>query len=412
MTTSRLSDIISPHFAACHRSIAAGDTQELILKGGRGSGKSSFAAIELVLTLLRQETVHAAVLRKVGNTIRTSVYAQVTWAIRMLGLEGSFRMTRNPAEMTYLPTGQKILFFGLDDPDKLKSVKTPFGYIGVLWFEELDQFAGEEELRSIEQSTLRGGERFLILRSFNPPASGRHWVNRFAGEKRAGRLTHHSSYLDMPPHFLGTRFLADAEHLKETNETAYRHEYLGECVGTGTEVFGNVTLRAVDDAEIDSFGTHYFGQDWGWYPDPNAFNACAYHAGSQRLLIYDERHATKCANDSWAAALAPYQTQRITADPGGGGTRQIADFRDMGFLMQAARKGRGSVAYSMRWLCSRREIIIDPNRCPRTAAEFTAYQHEQDAKTGEILEGYVDKDNHHIDATRYALEPVWRRRGS
>lgn len=160
MTTSRLSDIISPHFAACHRSIAAGDTQELILKGGRGSGKSSFAAIELVLTLLRQETVHAAVLRKVGNTIRTSVYAQVTWAIRMLGLEGSFRMTRNPAEMTYLPTGQKILFFGLDDPDKLKSVKTPFGYIGVLWFEELDQFAGEEELAPSSSPPCAGASGF------------------------------------------------------------------------------------------------------------------------------------------------------------------------------------------------------------------------------------------------------------
>lgn len=385
---------------------------ELILKGGRGSGKSSFAAIELVLMLLRHKTVHAAVLRKVGNTIRTSVYAQIAWAISMLELEQSFHMTKNPAEMTYLPTGQKILFFGLDDPDKLKSVKTKFGYIGLLWFEELDQFAGEEELRTTQQSTLRGGDLSLVIYSFNPPASPRHWVNRFAGEPREGRLVHHSTYKDMPEAFLGARFLADATHLQQTNETAYRHEYLGECVGIGTEVFGNLTFRTVDDAEINAFGAHYFGQDWGWYPDPNAFNACAYHAGSQRLLIYDERHLTKCTNDKWSSELDKFRAERITADPGGGGTRQIADFRDMGFLMQAAKKGRGSVAYSMRWLCARREIIIDPNRCPHTAAEFAAYQHERERKTGEILEGYVDKDNHHIDATRYALEQVWRRRGN
>ncbi|EJW97892.1 phage terminase, large subunit, PBSX family, partial [gut metagenome] len=163
--TCKLSQIISPAFYEAHRKIKDGSITELVLPGGRGSTKSSFNSVELILQLLKHPDCHAAVFRKVGRTLRTSVYAQICWAIGALGLYSKFRCTVSPMECTYLPTGQKIFFFGLDDADKMKSIKTTFGYIGIGWFEELDQFAGPEEIRKVEQSLFRGGSFSLSLKS-------------------------------------------------------------------------------------------------------------------------------------------------------------------------------------------------------------------------------------------------------
>ena len=129
MTTCKLSNVISSAFQESHRAVKSGEINELVEKGGRGSCKSSYISVELVLLLLRHPDCHAVALRKVGNTLRTSVYAQICWAIAELGLSSKFKCTVSPMECTYLKTGQKILFFGLDDPGKLKSIKLPFGYI-------------------------------------------------------------------------------------------------------------------------------------------------------------------------------------------------------------------------------------------------------------------------------------------
>ena len=183
------------------------------------------------MQLIKHPQCHAAVFRKVGNTLRTSVYAQIVWAINELGLHDRFRCTVSPMECTYLPTGQKVLFFGVDDPGKVKSIKVPFGYIGICWFEELDQFDGEEQIRNVEQSCLRGGDWFITFKSFNPPAMARNWANGYALKARDGKLIHHSTYKTTPAEWLGERFLADAEYLQRTNETAYRHEYHGRGRG-------------------------------------------------------------------------------------------------------------------------------------------------------------------------------------
>ena len=284
----RIRDVVAPVFWPVHRAIARGTVQELVAKGGRGSGKSSYISIELVLQLLRHPACHAVVLRKIGGTLRTSVYAQIQWAIGALGLAKQFRCTVSPMECTYLPTGQKILFFGTDDPGKLKSIKVPFGAIGLAWFEELDQFDGPEEVRSVEQSVFRGGSFTLAFKSFNPPASGRSWANRYALEQRPGKLVHHSTYRDLPPTWLGERFLADAAHLEQTNPTAFRHEYLGEAVGCGTAVFGNIQLQTLTTEQCQSFDRVYHWVDWGWYPDPWAYNAVHYDAARRTLVIFDE----------------------------------------------------------------------------------------------------------------------------
>ncbi len=414
MTTCKLSELVSPAFAGVHRSIKAGEIDELTAKGGRGSGKSSYISVELVLQLLKHPDCHAAVLRKVANTLRNSVYSQVCWAIAALGLSSRFKCTVSPMECVYRPTGQKIMFFGLDDPGKLKSIKVPFGYIGMAWFEELDQFDGPEQVRNVEQSLFRGGPYSFCFKSFNPPAMARNWANKYAADpmyKRPGRLVHHSTYQTTPAEWLGPKFLNDAQHLKETNETAYRHEYLGEVVGSGTAVFENLRMEPIDDGRIAAFDSICCGQDWGWYPDPNHFSGCAYDSGARTLYIYEEFRGRRQSNAEWAEKIRHHRDDLILADPGSGGDRNVADFRSWGFRMREARKGPGSIAYGIRWLQSLAAIVIDPERCPETAKEFSEYEYERDPKTNEVLEGYPDAANHSIDAVRYATEFIWRRRG-
>lgn len=410
--TCKLSEIISPAFAVPHRAIKRGEVTELVEKGGRGSAKSSHMSVEVLLFLLKHPDCHAVVLRKVGNTLRTSVYAQICWAIAQLGLSTLFRCTVSPMECVYTRTGQKIMFFGTDDPGKLKSIKVPFGYVGLAWFEELDQFSGAEEIRNIEQSLFRGGPFSLALKSFNPPAMARNWANQYVLEAKPGKMVHHSTYLTTPEDWLGPRFLADAEHLKATNETAYRHEYLGEVVGCGTQVFENLDVREITGAEIAEYDRIYNGVDWGWYPDPWAYNRVHYDAGRRTLYIFDELTRRRTSNQDTAALVKERlqsSDELITADSAE--EKSISDYRAYGLMCRGAEKGPGSVNYSMKWLQSLAEIVIDPARCPDTAKEFLEYEYERDAKTGEVLQGYPDINNHHIDAVRYATNRIWKRRG-
>lgn len=411
MMTCKLSDILSPAFFKLHREVRAGGVSEVVGAGGRGSCKSSWASVEVILSLLKHPDCHAVVLRKVGNTLRTSVYAQICWAISALGLSSRFKCTTTPMECTYLPTGQKVLFFGLDDPGKIKSIKVPFGYIGIGWFEELDQYSGPEEIRNVEQSLFRGGPFSIAFKTFNPPPMARNWANQYVLEAKPGKLVHHSSYLTTPEEWLGPRFLADAEHLKATNETAYRHEYLGEVVGSGTAVFENLKLQPISDSEIEQFDRVMSGVDWGWYPDPWAWNRMHYDAGRKTLYLFDELTRRRTSNrdtaDLLLARILP--DEMVIADSAE--VKSVGDYQSFGLRCRGAEKGPGSVDYSHKWLQSLAAIVIDPARCPDTAKEFSEYEYERDKKTGEVLTGYPDVNNHHIDAVRYGTNKIWRRRG-
>lgn len=411
MTTyrRRLSEIVSSAFRESHRAVKSGAINELVEKGGRGSGKSSYISIELVLQLLDHPQCHAVVMRRVGNTLRTTVYAQVCWAIGELGLANRFRYTKNPMECTYLETGQKIFFFGMDDPGKLKSIKTPFGYIGIGWFEELDQFAGQKQVRSVEQSIFRGGPYSFCFKSFNPPVSRDNWVNKYALENRDGCLTHHSTYLTTPAQWLGPKFLSDAEHLKESDERAYRHEYLGEAVGTGGNVFENLELREITDDEISHFDHIYQGVDWGWFPDPFAFIRLHYDRARETIYLIDELYVNKWTNEQTAAWIKQkgYTDDYVTCDSAE--PKSVADYRALSLPAKEAVKGPGSVDYGMKAL-QRRKIVIDRRRTPNAYEEFVNYEYER-SKDGDIISGYPDADNHIIDATRYALERIFMRMG-
>lgn len=405
--------MLAAPFLAVYRDIRAEAHEEYVLYGGRGSAKSSFVSLMIIELLKGNGLIHAVVCRKVKDTLRDSVYAQLVWAIGELGLEQEFVCKVSPLEIVYRPTGQKIYFRGADDPGKLKSIKPPFGFIGILWFEELDQYYGEEEIRNIEQSVLRGGEKSLVFKTFNPPKTTVNWANRYLRIPKEKRYEHYSTYLDVPREWLGKQFIDDAAFLKEVNPRAYEHEYLGIANGTGGNVFENVTVREISDQEILAFDRIYRGIDWGWYPDPFRYHAMHYQANERTLYLFDEISGNKLNNKTIASLLREHHLtgeDKITADSGGEGKKSVADFRSQGFFMREAVKGPGSVEYSMKWLSSLNEIVIDPKRCPKAAEEFLHYEYERD-RTGDVISGYPAKNNHSIDAVRYALEEVWRRRG-
>ena len=404
--------LIADCFAAVRRDILNGKHTEYVLKGGRGSAKSSFFGIEGFEIFLNNPNVHWLILRQVSNTLRDSVYNQILWAIDTLGLTDEFTYIKNPPEITYKKTGQKIYFRGADDPQKIKSIKPPFGYIGILWFEELDQFKGEESVRKIEQSAIRGGDEAFIFKSFNPPKTANNWANQYILIPKESRLVHHSTYKDVPPEWLGKVFLEEADFLREVNPKAYEHEYLGVPNSAGGAVFENVVVEEITDEQIKQFDRILRGVDWGWYPDPYAYTASYYDAARLTLYIFDEMRCNKKSNRETADELMKDHgvtgSDEIICDSAE--PKSVGDYRSYGLKARPAEKGAGSVEYSMKWLQSLVKIVIDPKRCPETMAEFVNYEYERN-KDDEIISGYPDYDNHSIDSVRYATSPIWRRRG-
>ena len=275
-----LNEIIAPAFYNVFWDILDGKHTYYDLYGGRGSTKSSFVGVMIPFLMMQDAEngimSNAVIFRKVGNTLRESVYEQIAWGIDALGVNELWDTSVSPMQYTYKPTGQKIIFRGLDKAKKTKSIKASKGYFKYLWFEELDEFSGIEEIRTVQQSVLRGGSKFVVFKTFNPPISRSNWANVYVEEPRDDSYRHKSDYRSVPVEWLGQQFLDDAEHLRKTNQRAYDHEYLGLPVGLGTNIFELLEIREITDEEIQSFQSIYQGQDWGWYPDPKAFIRAAY----------------------------------------------------------------------------------------------------------------------------------------
>jgi PBSX family phage terminase large subunit len=403
MTEISLKSLIIPTFYEVHRDIKAGHHLEYWLKGGRGSTKSSFISIEIILNLIKDPNIHAVCYRKIGNKLETSVYNQIKWAINALDLKAFFRYYKNPLKIEYIPTGQQILCLGLDDPENSRSIKLEFGYIKILWFEELKQFDGMKEIRDVKQSVVRGGDEALIFYSYNPPEDPRNWVNKEAKQNKLQRLVKHSTYLDVPPEWLGKPFFIEAEDLKNTNPLAYRNEYLGEEVGTGLNVFYNVDLQQITAEQINHFDNICEGVDWGYAVDPFVWVKVHYHRKYKTLYIFDEIYQVGLSNDDAIEKVIRRHTKSTEIIADSEEPKSIDDFDNSGLPIRGARKGPGSVSYGIKRLQGLKKIVIDPQRCPNAAREFTEYSYEVD-KNEEIKSKFPDKDNHTIDAVRYSLE--------
>ena len=428
--TISLKNCIIPVFDAILEDVLNHYHQRYIFPGGRGSTKSSFVGgVCIPLLIMNNPQIHAVCFRKVGNTVQNSIRSQVEWGIYQLGLESLFHIPKSYSNpIVYLPTGQCIYFLGLDDPHKVKSIKPSFGYIGITWFEELDQYNGEEELRNILQSTMRGGQIFWDFRTFNPPISKNNWANEYAEEQELNHedkaLVVRNTYLDVPEDWLGKPFIEEAEELKEKNPRAYEHEYMGVATGTGGDVFPNVCAfdshQLVDiglDEKVElwtTFDKIYNGLDWGFAKDPARFVRMHFDSARLDLYIFKEYNSPHIRNQVLYDKLYNEKklikrTELLTADSAE--PKSVADFKAYGAFIRGAEKGPDSVRYGIGWLQGLNHIYIDQRECPCSWDEFTKYEYEMD-KEGNFISDFPDHDNHSIDACRYGLEHFYKRKGN
>lgn len=380
-----------------------------------GSTKSSFIGITIPLMMMldAQKGIfsNAVALRKVGDTLADSVYTQILWGIEQLGVSEYWEAKVSPLKLTYKPTGQQILFRSSNNKDdyrKIKSTKFQRGFCKYVWFEELDEFFGMEEIRSINQSLLRGGSGYEVFYSYNPPKMVASWVNAEVIVVRPDRLVHSSTYLDVPVEWLGEQFIIEAETLKQQNELAYRNEYLGEATGTGGAVFTNITLREITEDEIKHFDNIADGIDFGYAVDPVSYGQNHFDKARRKLYIFNEIYKVGMSNKKLYEEIRRIKvgSSVITADSAE--PKSIAEINSYGGLkVVGAVKGPDSIDYGVRWLQNLFEIIIDPVRCPNTAREFSTYEYEKD-RYGNFKSKYPDCNNHSIDMTRYSRENEYR----
>ena len=422
-------DSIAPAYIPLHDDIIRGDHSIYHLPGGRGSAKSSFVSLEVVDGMMKDPAANAVVFRRTANTLRDSCYSQIAWAIDELGASSLWRGNVSPMQYTYLPTGQQIIFRGVDDAGKLKSLKPRRGYFRFVWFEEFSEMQGANTVRNVLQSVMRGADDFICFNTFNPPISLNNWANKHILLPDDRATVFKTTYEMIPPEWLGSAFIAEAERLREINENAYRHEYLGEAIGTGGEVFPNLQAREITDTEIDQLQYLYSGCDFGFAQDPMAYIRAAYDEKHDTIYLIDEIYKKHMSNkqladeikrrgyDStgryshYASPMMGFTSSEIPAtvicdcaEP-----KSIADLQNEGIKAIACRKFAGCVQYRIKWLQQRR-IIIDPKRTPNAWREFSSYEYEV-SKDGEILSDLPDRDNHTIDSLAYALDRIIYRRG-
>lgn len=421
---------ISPTFCEVSRAIDLGKANRIMLKGGRGSTKSSYAYQKILDVFLHRPHAQWICGRRYANTLRRSCFANVLWAIAKRGMtvgkpgEGcDFDKTTSPMEITFNKTGQKILFYGLDEPEKLKSItfEDPKAKIELLLLEEYNQLACAEDARNVRQSVFRS-DYSLEIDVYNPSPDDMQWTNQEARLEEPGKMVHHSSYLDVPEEFIGKRFIEQAEQLKAINPKAYANEYMGEETGLTGTVFENVVAQSITYEDRIQIKWIRCGVDWGYQNDPFVWLMVGYDRKMRTLYIIDEVFNTETLDDVNIGEVKRHLVDRddkgqpiytnegkpvynkhrpqneIRADAAA--PKDIATWRYAGMAIMGASK-RVPVDDGIRWLQKRKAIVIDRERCPLAFQEFSRYRALEDDEGK--FKGYPDKDNRTIDAVRYAV---------
>lgn len=350
-------------------------------------------------------------LRKVDGTVRKSVLEMLLWATQILNVEQYFDFKYSPAEIEYLPTGQKIIMSGLDDARKIKSIKLKRGYFKFLWWEEAEEFNGMEEIRSVRQSTRRGGDEFVEFITFNPPNDPAAWVNKASQEAEddPDSFVHHSTYLDVPPAWLGKQFFKDAERLKKTDFLAYTHEYLGKAVGRAEQIVyhGYFHEKEFETPPMNKLFQErfFYGADWGFANDPTALirSYIMHEAGEVNLYIDHEQGGRNIDMDELPKLfnkIPEIKRWKIYGDCARPET--ISYLKKKGYNIAAAPKWKGSVEDGIEYIKQFDNIYVHP-RCVKILDEFTKYSYKVDRVTKEVLPVLVKKHDHYLDALRYAL---------
>ena len=384
---------------------------EFWLIGGRGSGKSTVAARRIVNHIVAQPDANAVCVKKHKVEIEDTVYAEILKAINRAGWQPLFKCITSPYEVTYLPTGQKIFFRGLDDAGKSKGITPTVGYPQIGWFEETDQYAGMKEIDTFLQSIGRGGPHFQAIYTYNPPESSASWVNVEVEKRNPYRFVLQTTYKDWNADWLGPFFFHKMDAIRADSEMRYRHEYLGEVTGTGNEIFRNIKVVHFTADDIQEMRRKRWGMDFG-QSDPTTLVGTNYIPRfvdgidiGGRLQLFSEWYKVDARNREIYDELKRRNLlyALIRGDHGGGGKTVINELRDMGVrgLIQAYKPG-GSVERGLNWMRDLQAIEIGDD-CTNAQREFKQYMWAT-MRDGTNRNEFPDKDNHIIDGTRYSRE--------
>lgn len=396
----KLSEKISPEFYKSYNVFKNKDILEMVEYGGRGGGKSSNIFCFPIIRIIK-ESVDCLVLRKVQNTLRTSVFYQVIWCINHLGLTHLFKINHSRMEIIYKPRGNGFYFRGADDPMKIKSLKTLFP-VAMTIFEEVDQFKTWDEVDHIKQSVLRGEiEHFKLIYMFNPPRNKIHWCNqKWIFGNTDGIYVHQSDYRNNL--FLPKQFFNEAEKAKKENELRYKWIYLGEPVGADVVPFPNLIIeKEIDQKIIDKFDRIKQGLDWGYGGDAYAFARCHYDKRNKTIYVFGEIYGCGLSNFTTANRIIEKGWNDFPIAADSAEKKSIAEYNEYRVVTVGVRKGPGSVETGFRWLGDH-TIIVCQKRCPNIAREFQMADFKVD-KDGNLT-NKLDGSDHGLDAVRYAFE--------
>lgn len=377
-----------------------------VVKGGRGSKKSTTTALWIIYNMMKYPLANTLIIRRVFNTHKDSTYTQLKWASNTLGVSHLWKFSKSPLEATYLPTGQKILFRGLDDPMSITSITVEHGHLCWCWFEEAFQIMNEDDFNKVDMS-IRGelppGYFKQIILSFNP-WSEKHWLKkRFFDTVDDDILAITTNYTCNE--FLGEDDKKLFEKMKINNPRRYNIEGLGNWGIAEGLVYSNFEELEFDIEEIKKRRNikSAFGLDFGYTNDPTAFIASLIDLDNNEIFIFDEHYQKAMSNKDIANMIKykGYSKEKIVGDSSE--PKSIDDIKRQGiYRIKGAKKGKDSILNGIQFIQDFK-IYVHP-KCENTIVELSNYV--WDTKEGNVINKPIDDYNHLMDALRYSLEDV------
>lgn len=405
MTTISLRDVVGGGYEDFWN--APPTVRYVVCKGSRASKKSKTAALYIIWHLMKYPQSNALCVRKVAETLRNSVFSDLRWAIHRLQVDDYFKFKTSPLEIEYLPTGQKILFRGLDDPLKIASISVDIGVLNLLFIEEAYEIMDETHFNMLDES-IRGlmpANHFKrIILTFNP-WNERHWL------KKRFFDVQDDSILSMTTNYLCNEWLDDAdkqmfERMKKNNPRRYKVAGLGEWGIVEGVIYDNWHEEWFNADEIRARQgiRSAFGLDFGYSVDPAALFCALVDNHNRKIYVYDELYETGLTNQMLYRKIEQrgYMKERIIADSAE--PKSIAELYDLGIRrIQSARKGKDSINSGIQYV-QNFEIIVHP-KCVNFLTEISNYSWDKD-KTGKTISKPTEGYDHLMDAMRYAMMDI------
>ena len=376
-----------------------------VCKGSRASKKSKTTALFFIYSMMKYPGANLLVIRKVYRTLKDSCFTDLKWAINRLRVNDYWDIKESPLEMVYIPTGQKILFRGLDDPLKVTSITVETGNLCWAWLEEAYEINKEQDFNMLDES-IRGkieGPLYKQITLTLNPWNERHWIKkRFFDVKDENIMAKTTNY--MCNEWLDESDKKLFEDMKKNNPRRYQVAGLGEWGIVEGLVYENWEEKEFDVNEISKRKDvkSAFGLDFGYTNDPSAFFCGLIDVANKEIYVFDEIYKNAMKNRQIAEEIIRkgYGKEKIVADSQE--PKSIDELYDLGLKgIRKSRKGRDSINNGVQYIQDYK-IIIHP-RCVNFITEISNYMWDKD-KFDNPVNKPVDDFNHLMDAMRYALE--------